>query len=141
MEQTVARSVSDRRWTMILLGVFAGLALLLAVIGLYGVLAYSVAQRTSEIGVRMALGAQRQDVLWLIVAQSARMWGSGLLTGVVGAVVAARAMSGLLYGVEALDGVTFFAAPLVLGGVAFAASLLPALRAARVDPVVALRYE
>jgi len=141
MNQVVATSVADRRWTMLLLGAFAALAMLLAAIGLYGVMAYSVAQRTQEIGIRVALGAQRGDVLRLVLGDGMRLWVLGAGVGVVAAVLATRWIESLLFGVSALDPVAFVAAPLLLLGVALLATWIPARRAMRTDPLVALRYE
>jgi len=141
MEQVVATSLADRRWTMALLGAFASLAMLLAAIGLYGVMAYSVAQRTQEIGIRMALGAQRGDVLRLVLGNGMRLWLLGIAVGVAAALIATRWMGSLLYGVGAMDPVTFVTAPLLLAGVAVLATVIPARRAMRTDPMVALRYE
>ena len=124
-----------------LMGAFGLLALLLATVGIYGVLAYSVAQRTQEVGIRMALGASRASVLGLIVKQGMTLVGIGVCIGIVGALGLARLMASLLFGVKASDPLTFAAATLVLAAVAFVATYLPARRATAVDPVVMLRYE
>jgi predicted permease len=143
--QTMTRlqqaTLANRQITLWLLGVFAGLALLLAAIGIYGVISYSTSQRTQEIGVRMALGAQRSHVLAMIVSEGLRIVLAGLACGVVLALLLMRLMSSLLVGVDATDPVTFAAVAVVLLLVAAAACYLPARRAARVDPLVALRYE
>jgi len=124
-----------------LMSAFGLLALLLATVGIYGVLAYSVVQRTQEVGIRMALGASRASVLGLIVRQGMTLVGIGVCIGIVGALGLARLMASLLFGVQASDPLTFAAATLVLAAVAFVATYLPAHRATAVDPVVALRYE
>jgi putative ABC transport system permease protein len=138
---TLSQSTGQRRFTMLVLGSFAGVALLLAMIGVHGVLSYTVAQRTREIGIRMALGADRRNVRRLVVGQGARMVTAGLLIGVAGAFAGARSLSALLYGVAPHDPVTFGAVALGLGAVALVASWLPARRAMRVDPSEALRTE
>jgi ABC-type antimicrobial peptide transport system permease subunit len=126
---------------MLLLGCFAGLAMVLAAIGIYGVIAYSVAQRTKEIGIRMALGAQRGDMLQMILRQSFAIVGIGLAIGLFGALAATRLMSSLLYGVSAHDLSIYGIVLIALSGAALIASYLPARRAMNVDPMVALRYE
>ncbi|HEX6773302.1 MAG TPA: ABC transporter permease, partial [Acidobacteriaceae bacterium] len=141
MESVVADSMASRRFAMTILGAFAALALLLAGVGIYGVIAYVVGQRTHEIGIRMALGAQRRNVLGLVLWQGARLALIGVAIGIAGAAALTRLMSGLLYGVSATDPITFAAVALVLIIVALAACYFPARRATRVDPVSALRYE
>jgi ABC-type antimicrobial peptide transport system permease subunit len=140
-EEVLARVEWQHRFYTILFGLFAGLALTLAVIGLFGVLAYGVAQRTQECGVRLALGAQGRDILRLVLGQGLRLVAAGLLVGVGVAVLATRAMRGLLYGVEPTDAATFGLVAAILFVVSLAATCLPALRATRVDPVRALRAE
>ena len=124
-----------------LLGCFAGVAMMLAAIGIYGVIAYSVAQRTKEIGIRMALGAQRRDMLQMVLRQSFTIVGIGLVIGLFGALATTRLMSSLLYGVSAHDLSIYGIVLIVLSGAALVASYLPARRAMNVDPMVALRYE
>ena len=141
MEQVVSNSVSDRRLSLLLLGIFAAIALLLASVGIYGVMSYSVEQRTREIGIRMALGAERSSVLRLIVGQGARLAAGGILVGIAGAFALSRVMAGLLYGVSATDPLTYLALAAVLAAVAVTACAVPARRALLVDPAVALRAE
>ena len=141
MESIVADSMASRRFAMAILGAFAALALLLAGVGIYGVIAYVVGQRTHEIGIRMALGAQRRSVLGLVLWQGARLALIGVAIGIAGAAALTHLMSGLLYGVSATDPIIFTAVALVLIIVALAACYFPARRATRVDPVSALRYE
>ena len=141
MDERIGRSLAGRRFNMVLLAVFASLALTLAGIGIYGIVAYSVTERTHEIGVRLALGAQRRDVMAMIVAQGMAMTVIGTAIGVVSALLLARVMSSLLFGVSAADPVTFAAIPVLLAAVAFVACYVPARRATRVDPLVALRTE
>jgi predicted permease len=140
-EEVVASSIASQRFSLILLGVFAGLALLLAGIGIYGVLSYLVGQRTQEIGVRMALGAQRLDVLRMVLRDGARMALLGAAIGLVAALVLTRLMASMLFGVRPTDPITFVAMVVLLSGIALFACYLPARRAAKVDPMVALRYE
>ena len=141
MESIIADSIAARRFAMILLGAFAVLALGLAAIGIYGVIAYVVGQRTQEIGIRMALGAQRRDVLGLILWQGTRLALLGVAIGMAGAFALTRLMTDLLFGVAATDPVTFAQLAGILTIVAMAACYLPARRATRVDPVAALRWE
>ena len=140
-EEIVAGSISDRRLNLILLGIFAAVALLLATVGIYGVMSYSVEQRTKEIGIRMALGAEAGSVLRLIVGHGARLAALGIVAGVAGALALSRVMATLLYGVSATDPVVYVALGALLALVALAASWVPARRAVRVDPAVALRAE
>jgi putative ABC transport system permease protein len=141
MEQLIAASVAPQRFNTLLLGVFAALALVLAAVGIYGVLAYTVAQRRHEIGVRMALGAQRRDVLRLVVGQGMKLVLSGLAVGWLAAFGLTRLLSKLLFGISPTDPLTFVGVPLLLVGVAWLACYLPARRAAQVDPLAALRNE
>ncbi len=141
MNQVIAESVAQRRFAMLLLVIFAAAALLLAAVGLYGVTAYGVTQRTQEIGIRMALGAGRRDILRLVVGQSLRLSLTGIAVGLIAALALTRWMSSLLFGVSATDPWTFALIPLVLALVSLAAGYLPARRALKVDPMVALRYE
>jgi putative ABC transport system permease protein len=139
--QLLAQSVARRRFNMLLLGTFAALALVLAALGIYGVMAYSVTRRTHELGIRLALGAQRGDILRLVVGQGMVLVGTGAALGLVAALLGARLMASLLFGVSALDPLTYFGVALLLAAVALVACLIPARRATRVDPMVALRYE
>ena len=141
MEAIIAESLAARRFSMILLGIFATLALLLSSIGIYGVTSYVVGQRTREIGIRIALGAQRSTVLWLMLGEGMKMAMIGVVVGIVAAAGLTRLMSQLIYGVSAADPVTFTGVIIVLTTVAFAACYVPARRAMRIDPMVALRYE
>ena len=141
MERTVADSISSKRFTMTLLGVFAFLALVLASIGIYGVLSYTVGQRTKEIGVRMALGAQKFDVLRMVMKEGAGMALVGILIGLAGAFGLTRLMSTMLYGVKPTDPLTFVSVAALLGAVAMAACYVPARRAMKVDPMDALRHQ
>ncbi len=141
MEQRIEESLGERRFSLLLLGFFAAVALGLAVVGVYGVVSYSIAQRTREIGIRMALGARRADVLGLLLRQGLRLALAGVALGLAAAVPLTRLVSGMLYRVSPFDPVSFTAVPLLLVAVAAAAIVVPACRASRVDPMVALRYE
>lgn len=141
MEDVISRSITEPRLRTMLLGAFAILALALATVGIYGVIAYSVTQRVHEIGIRMALGAQRSDVLHTIVAQGLVLGLIGTLLGLAGASCLTHVLSRLLYGIQPLDPVTFVVVAIVLAVVTCSASYIPARRAANVDPIVALRYE
>jgi predicted permease len=141
MEQRVAESLGPRRFAVTLLGTFAGIALFLAALGLYGIVSYSAAQRTQEIGIRMALGARRREVLGMVVGQGLRLVAAGTAGGVVVAFVLAKMLSSQLFEVSAFDPLTLAAMVLVMAAVAMLASYIPARRAANVDPIVALRYE
>ena len=140
-EEVVADSIASQRFSLTLLGAFAGMALLLAGIGIYGVLSYLVGQRTREIGVRMALGAQRLDVLRMVLQDGARMTLTGAAIGIVAALGLTRLMGSMLFGVKPTDPITFGLVAVVLCGIALLASYVPARRAAKVDPMVALRNE
>ena len=141
MEEALALSSFQQRISAMLLGIFATLALVLAAVGIYGVMSYSVSARTQEIGVRMAIGAERIDVLRLVLMQVARLAAIGLVAGVALLLLAGKALTELLYGVTPADPLTILGVTLTLGAVALIAAWAPAWRASRVDPIVALRYE
>jgi putative ABC transport system permease protein len=141
MDQRLADSLARRRFTAVLLALFAGFALVLAAIGIYGVMAYLVNQGTREIGIRMALGATQPTVLKLIVKQAMMLALAGVAIGMVAAFAFARLVSGLLYGVKSNDPLTFTLVAVLLGIVALIASYIPARRAARIDPMVCLRFQ
>jgi putative ABC transport system permease protein len=141
LNQKVAATTSQPRFFTLLLGIFGALAVILAAVGAYGVLAYMVRQRTNELGIRMALGAQPGDLLTMVLSQGCRVALIGLAIGLVGALLTARLLSSLLFGLKATDPATFIAAAVLLSTVALLASYLPARRATKVDPMVALRYE
>jgi putative ABC transport system permease protein len=138
---TLSRMLAPECFVMILLSVFAGIAVALATVGVYGLLQYSTAQQTHDIGIRMALGARRVDVLRAVMGHGLRLTLIGVFVGVAGAVALTRVLSSLLYDVTPTDPVTLILVSCVLIGVALLASYLPARRAARIDPMVALRYE
>jgi len=141
MEEVIGGSVAERRLNLLLLGTFALIALVLATAGLYGVISYLVAQRTREIGIRVALGARTRDVVWLVMRQGGRLTAVGICVGIAGALALSRVMESLLYGVSARDPLTLGALAAILGAVALVATWLPARRAARVDPVIAIKSE
>ncbi|HKS29936.1 MAG TPA: ABC transporter permease [Pyrinomonadaceae bacterium] len=141
VEHLLSDSVASERLSVTLLGLFAGLAFLLACVGIYGVISYSVTQRTHEIGVRIALGASQRDILKLVVGQGMKMVVLGLVLGLIASFALTRVMASLLFKVSATDPATFLLVSLLLAVVAFLASFIPARRATRVDPMVALRYE
>src|SRR6202030_234931 len=141
MDEVVAQSFWDRRFFGTLFTIFAGLALFLASLGLYGVMAYSVRQRTQEIGVRMALGAQASDVMRMVTKHGVRLIGLGLIIGLIGAFFITRLLAGSLEGVSAHDPLSFLIVPLILFAVGLLACYLPARSAMRLNPVEALRYE
>ena len=141
MDENISTSVSEPRFRTLLLGIFAASALLLSMVGLYGLMAYSVSQRVHEIGIRMALGAQQEDVLRMIIGQGLKLVLIGVVVGLFGALALSRILARFLYGVTATDPMTFIAVAVILILVAIAACYIPARRAMRVDPMVALRYE
>jgi ABC-type antimicrobial peptide transport system permease subunit len=139
IEEVVAESVADRRFVLSLIGAFGAAALVLAVLGVYSVLSFLVSQRRQELTIRVALGARAADIARLVVREGASLALAGIVVGAAAALALARAMSGLLFGVSAADPLSFAAVMLVLGGVALLASLVPARRAARVEPMGVLR--
>jgi putative ABC transport system permease protein len=141
MDELRSTSMAQRQLNMVLLLCFSVLALVLAAVGIYGVMSFSVTQRTNEIGIRMALGASPYTVLKMILSKAVRLAAVGLAAGLVLAFMLTRLMVGLLFGVGAADPVTYIAIAALLALVAFLASLVPAIRATKVDPMVALRYE
>jgi putative ABC transport system permease protein len=141
MEEYLSTSVAAPRFSTTLLTIFAGVALVLTVVGLYGVMSYSVAQRRNEIGIRLALGAQSRDVLLMIVKQGSLLIGLGLVIGLSGAFALTRLIASMLFGVTAKDPLTFTAVGALLAAVALLACYVPAWRATKVDPMEALRYE
>jgi putative ABC transport system permease protein len=141
MTQTIGTSLYAARMGAWLLGVFGGLALLLAVVGIYGVLSFSISRRTHEMGIRLALGAERRDVFLLVVRDGMLLVGIGIVLGLIGGLAGTRSLASLLYGVSTSDLPTFAATIAVLTAVALAACIIPARRAMRVSPIAALRYE
>ena len=141
MDQIIARSVANRRFALELLGVFAGVALLLAAIGIYGVMSYSFSQRTHEVGIRLALGAQRLDILRMALGEGMRIVVIGLVSGLAVAAIMTRVFRSMLFGVGPTDPAIFFSVSAILAGVAFFACYIPAQRATRVEPLAALREE
>ena len=141
MDRLVASSVARPRFYAVLLGVFSGVAGMLAAIGIYGVLAYAVVERTREIGIRIALGAQRRNVLRLVLREGATLTIAGIALGLAGAAAATRVLQSMLFGVAPLDPTTFAVVSAIFGAVATLASYMPARRATRVDPMVALRND
>jgi len=141
LSNALGQSISQERFRTFLLGSFSAMALVLAAVGIFGVVSYSASQRTQEIGIRMALGAQRRDVLRLILGQGAKLALLGLGIGLVLALLLTRLIAGLLYSVSTTDPLTFGAVAIVLFGVAVIACYIPARRAMRVEPMVALRYQ
>ena len=141
LETMLSAMLAPRRFSMVLLSLFAGMALLVATIGVCGLLQYATTQQTHDIAIRMALGARRVDVLRMVLGRGLRLVLSGVAVGLAGAVGLTRVLSSLLYDVTPTDLTTLICVSLVLTGVALAASYLPARRAAKIDPMVALRYE
>jgi putative ABC transport system permease protein len=141
MEDYIGVALGRSRFDTLLLTLFASLALVLTMVGIYGVMAYTVVQRTREIGIRIAMGATRGDVLRMVLGKSFVITGLGLLLGIAGATALTRLLSSFLYHVRPVDPLTFVIVSVLLGAISLLASYIPAWRAARVDPMVALRYE
>ena len=141
LETTLSRMLASRRFVMILLALFAGIAVVVATIGIYGLLQYSTTQQTRDIGIRMALGARKSDVLRAVLRQGLTLAGIGVIVGLAGASVLTRVLSSLLYDVTPTDLPTLACMSLLLAGIALTASYVPARRAAKIDPMTALRYE
>jgi putative ABC transport system permease protein len=141
MEQIISGSLAERRFTMLVLIIFGATALLLAAVGIYGVMSYAVTRRTHELGIRAALGASRREIARLVLRQGIRLAAIGMCGGLAAAAALTRLMAGLLYGVRPADPITLAAVALLLGGTALLACYIPARRATVVDPVVALRWE
>jgi len=140
-DQILANSIAQPRFSLLLLAVFAALALILAAVGIYGVMAYSITQRTREIGIRMALGAKQRDVLAMVLSEGFKFALIGIGIGLAGAFAITRVMTSLLYGVSTTDPIIYAVVPVILAVVALVACFIPARRATKVDPMVALRYE
>jgi putative ABC transport system permease protein len=141
VDDLVSRSLGERRFNLLLLGAFAVIALTLASVGIYGLISFSISRRTHEIGVRMALGAARRDIMKLVLREGLMLTAVGVALGFAASIALTRLLASLLYGVSATDPLTFIAIPVILAGVALVACFVPARRATRVDPMVALRYE
>jgi ABC-type antimicrobial peptide transport system permease subunit len=141
MQEWVATSLGTRRFAVTLMSAFAGIALLLAAIGVFGVISYSVTQRTQEIGIRMAIGAARGDVLGMVLKDGCKLAAVGVTAGLIGSAIVSNMVKNQLFEVSPFDPVTLVGTVLVLVGIALVASYLPARRAMRVDPMIALRYE
>lgn len=141
MTQLVGGSVAEANFEALLMGIFGALALILTLVGVYGVLSFQIAQRTQEIGIRLALGATRRDIRYLIVGKAAKMGAAGILIGLLSAFVLTRLMASLLYQVRPTDPAIFASVAILVGVVALVAAYVPSRRAARVDPMVLLRYE
>jgi putative ABC transport system permease protein len=141
LNETVSASLSQRRFSMEMVALFALTALLLAGLGIYGVISYMVTERTHEIGIRLALGAQRQNIMRMVVRQGLKLATVGAAVGLVGALIVSQLMAGVLYGVRPTDPITFASVALLLIGVALFACYVPGRRAVRVDPMIALRHE
>jgi putative ABC transport system permease protein len=141
LDQVVAKSIARPRFNALLLAIFAGVALVLASVGIYGVMNYSATQRTQEIGIRMALGAKPGDILRLVVGHGMKLTLAGIVIGVIASLALTRVMANLLFGITATDLPTFVAVSVILTTVALVANYIPARRATRLNPVIALRYE
>jgi putative ABC transport system permease protein len=141
LDDAVSTSLAERRFSMEMVACFAATALLLAALGIYGVISYIVSERTRDIGIRLALGAERGKILAMVLRQGLGLAMAGAALGLVGSVIVSHLMAGLLYGVMPTDPLTFVGVTLLLTGVALAACYIPARRAMRVDPMIALRYE
>jgi putative ABC transport system permease protein len=141
MRHAIGNKLWQSRFNLMLIGVFSAIAMILAVVGIYGVMAYEVAQRTQEIGIRMALGANRSGIVWLVFSQSLRVVFIGVIVGVGSALALARLMTTMIYQVQPADPLTYVGVTALVFAVAALSALLPARRATRVDPIIALRYE
>jgi ABC-type antimicrobial peptide transport system permease subunit len=137
----VSHALASRRFSLFLLMIFGGLATGLAVVGLYGTIAFSVSQRTQEIGIRMAMGATTFEVSRMVLREALHLVGTGILAGLIGTLLLGRILNSLLFEVSSIDPVTYLAGAIVIAGVSLLACWMPARRATRVDPIVALRYE